>query len=246
LPSIRDKVSISEFNQFLNNRSKEHPFFGFLFLDSVHGYDVPTGFEKFKPQWENINHAKLNNDFDPTPYFNRYKNSLHFLDQQLGQLLQSMQAAGDLDDTIVILTSDHGEEFNDLKKNYWGHGSNFSEFQTKVPLLILWPGKQRQTFDHRTSHFDVAPTVLSEVLGCSNPINEYSIGYNLFDVTEPRDWLLIYSYFNYGVVSDDVIVSTYPTGAYEVRDKSYNRTPSVKVDSTIGTTLLNEVSRFYR
>jgi len=169
-----------------------------------------------------------------------------FLDQQISHLLHSMENNGDLEDTIVIFTSDHGEEFNDLKKNYWGHGSNFSDFQTKVPLLMLWPGKESQTYTHRTSHFDIAPTVLSEEFKCINPTSDYSVGNNIFDPTRQKDWLLVYSYFNYGVISEDRIISTYPTGGYEVRDKLYNRTANATVDYQVGIELLSEVSRFYQ
>jgi len=197
-PSDRDKNSVSDFQDFLANRNKSDPYFGFLFLDSVHGYDVPAGFEKFKPQWDSVDHVMLNNNFDAEPYFNRYKNSLFFVDDLLGKLMEDMQVNGDLDNTIVIFTSDHGEDFNDLKKNYWGHGSNFTDYQTKVPLMILWPGRDSGAFEHRTSHFDIAPTILSDALGCTNPPSDFSVGNNLFDVTKERDWLLIYSYFNYG------------------------------------------------
>jgi membrane-anchored protein YejM (alkaline phosphatase superfamily) len=39
----------------------------------------------------------------------------------------------------VIVTSDHGEEFNDTGKNYWGHNGNFSPYQVAVPLLVRGP-----------------------------------------------------------------------------------------------------------
>jgi len=59
-PSVRDKQSIIDFKHFLQHRTKSKPYFGFLFLDSAHGYDVPEGFEKFTPQWETVNHLLLN------------------------------------------------------------------------------------------------------------------------------------------------------------------------------------------
>ena len=43
-----------------------------------------------------------------------------------------------------------------------------------------WPGKAPQEFTHRTSHHDVAPTLLGELFGCSTPPSDYSVGRNLF------------------------------------------------------------------
>ncbi|MDX1318789.1 MAG: DUF3413 domain-containing protein, partial [Oceanospirillum sp.] len=192
----RDREALRDFNLFLDKKPQDKPFFSFVFLDTVHNYEVPAGYKKFEPQWERVDHVKLNNDFDPLPYFNRYKNSSYFLDSEVDKLLKQLDSRGVLDETLVIITSDHGEEFNDLRKNFWGHGSNFTEYQTKVPLLMLWPGKERQVIDYRTSHYDVAPTVMTEVLGCTNPMSDYSIGHNLFDAEPGRDWLLVHSYFN--------------------------------------------------
>lgn len=245
-PSERDRSAIDALDRFLASGAPDEPYFGFLFLDSAHGYDVPAGYEKFRPQWERVDHVKLNEHFDPEPYFNRYRNALHFLDERLGQLLERLSARGDLDDTVVVLTSDHGEEFNDLKQNYWGHGSNFLEYQTKVPLMILWPGKARQTIRHRTSHFDIAPTLMSEVLGCTNPMSDYSTGESLFDAAAERDWLLVHSYYNYGVVTDDQVITTYPVGGYEARDLDDGRLADARLDVRTEADILREVSRFYR
>ena len=245
-PSARDKQSIDDFEHFLKQRSRDEPYFGFLFLDSAHGYDVPDGFEKFKTQWDRVDHVKLNNEFDREPYFNRYKNSLYFLDHEIGHLFDRMSARGDMDNTVVIVTSDHGEEFNDLKQNYWGHGSNFSKYQTQVPLLVIWPNKDRQVILYRTSHYDVAPTILTELLGCKNPMSDYSVGKNLFDRHSQRRWLLIHSYFNYGLVTPDRIVSTFPVGGYEIRDQFNKLIVNAELDSRTGLEVLREVSRFYR
>ena len=202
-PSSRDKLSIADFERFVSEGDSASPWFGFLFLDSAHSYEVPQGYETFQPQWARVDHVLLNEKFDPSPYINRYRNALGFIDDIVGQLIERLGERGALDNTVVILTSDHGEEFNDLGKNYWGHGSNFFEFQIKVPLLVLWPGKHRHSFHHRTSHFDIAPTIMSDILGCLNPVTDYSIGKNLFDTQDERDWLIIHSYFNFGVVTKD-------------------------------------------
>lgn len=245
-PSLRDRDAIHDLKSFIESKPEQSPFFGFLFLDAAHGYDVPAGYEKFQPQWERVDHVKLNNDFDPTPYFNRYKNALFFIDEQVGNLINELKAQGVLENTLVILTSDHGEEFNDLGKNFWGHGSNFTQYQTKVPLMMLWPGKQRTTIEYRTSHYDVVPTLMSEVLGCENPASDYSVGQSLFDSTPERNWLLVHSYFNYGLLMKDRIIATYPTGDYEVLDLQNRKMKGERMPGTIGIQVIDALSKFYR
>ena len=77
--------------------------------------------------------------------------------------------------TYIVITSDHGQEFNDLNKNYWEHPSNFAQYQTKVPLVMHWPGKSPQQWQHRTSHCDIAATLMPHLLGITNPL--FNVGY---------------------------------------------------------------------
>ncbi len=63
-----------------------------------------------------MSYASLNNDYDPTAFFNRYRNSLNFIDGLIGESIQTLKESGEYDITIIVLTSDHGQEFNDTKQ----------------------------------------------------------------------------------------------------------------------------------
>lgn len=112
--------------------------------------------------------------------------------------------------------------------------------------MILWPGKARRTIGHRTSHFDIAPTLMSEILGCTHPMSDYSTGKNLFDARAERDWLLVHSYFNYAVLTEERVVTVYPVGGYDVRDLDGRTIPNARLDPRIQADLLREATRFYR
>ena len=106
-------------------------------------------------------------------------------------MLQALQKQGLLKDTLVIITGDHGQEFNDSHHNFWGHNSNLTDYQTKVPFLLY---KEHSTdfpaqVDYRTTHYDIVPTLLQEVFHCTNPVEDYALGYSLFDTT-PREFSL--------------------------------------------------------
>jgi arylsulfatase A-like enzyme len=67
-----------------------------------------------------------------------YDDCIAFLDAQLGRLLADLQDQGLLENTLVIITSDHGEAFGD--HGNFGHGGSLYLDEIGVPLVILSPG----------------------------------------------------------------------------------------------------------
>jgi N-sulfoglucosamine sulfohydrolase len=84
-------------------------------------------------------------------------------DRDLGAILQQLEARGELDNTIVIITSDNGMPFPRAKANLYDAG-------THLPLAIRWPGKIRagSVIESLVSLSDLAPTVL-ELTGQTVP-----------------------------------------------------------------------------
>ena len=87
-------------------------------------------------------------------WLNRYRNTLGFLDHALADLLKNV----DLNDNIVIVTGDHGESF--YEDGTWLHSSRQSDIQTQVPMIIAGRGIPPGEVRERTSHLDMAPTLL--------------------------------------------------------------------------------------
>jgi membrane-anchored protein YejM (alkaline phosphatase superfamily) len=85
-----------------------------------------------------------------------------------------------LENTIVIISSDHGEEFDDTGMGYWGHNGNYSGAQTHVPMIVYWPGKEGADYTYLTSHHDAALTLMQNVFHCVSDPDTYSVGTNLF------------------------------------------------------------------
>ncbi|MDG2150198.1 MAG: sulfatase [Planctomycetota bacterium] len=90
---------------------------------------------------------------------NLYDASIHFVDREIGGLIDRLDKAGQLENTVVVLTSDHGEEF--LEHGHLRHSQSLYEEMLHVPLVIRMPG---QDVGHRVSvpvHLaDLTPTVL--------------------------------------------------------------------------------------
>ncbi|WP_458401785.1 sulfatase-like hydrolase/transferase [Candidatus Avelusimicrobium sp.] len=201
----RDREAQDEFLAFLDKQDKDKPFFGFLFYDATHGSEFdPQGPAPFQPSADGINYLTLTKNTDPAPYLNRYKNSAYYIDGLLDQVFSELQKRGLMENTLIVLTGDHGQEINDTRQNFWGHNSNFAKYQTRVPLLIWWPGKEGAEMPYRTSHFDLVPTLMKHIFHCSNPPRDYSLGTDLLDNT-PRPYSLITSYTNKAILQGDTI-----------------------------------------
>ncbi len=92
-----------------------------------------------------------------------YDDCIAFLDEQLGRLLDELRGQGLLDNTEVIITSDHGEAFGD--HGYFGHSYSLYLDEIGVPLVILSPGAPAgRVVDSPVSLRDLPATVV-DLLG---------------------------------------------------------------------------------
>ncbi len=160
--------------------------------------------------------------------------------------MQTLEDEHILDNTIVIMTGDHGQEANETKTNSWGHNSNFSKYQVRVPMVIHWPGRQPETFTHLTSHVDLVPTILKLVFACKNPLTDYSNGQVLFEETG-RNFVLTKNWNNSAIVTNQLtrvfpeigVPETFDTETYRLLDYDAN-IEKIEMKS------LSMISRFYR
>ncbi|MAD60719.1 MAG: hypothetical protein CMH49_04270 [Myxococcales bacterium] len=91
----------------------------------------------------------------------RYRAIVRSVDHELNRLYQALDSRGLLENTMVILTADHGDEFFD--HNHRFHGKTLYDEMVKVPLLIYSPQYQAQQVEQVVSHLDIAPTVLEHL-----------------------------------------------------------------------------------
>ena len=89
-----------------------------------------------------------------------YYGVIEMLDDHIGRVLGSLRENGLEDDTVVILTADHGEALGD--HGMWGKGPYHYDSVVRVPFLVRWPGRfpSDNTYTGVTSLLDFAPTVL--------------------------------------------------------------------------------------
>ncbi|HAS6025509.1 TPA: DUF3413 domain-containing protein [Vibrio vulnificus] len=248
-PSELDADLTQDWLAWYDQRDKSKPTFSFLFYDAPHGYDFPADFEpKYEPMLKEVNYLKLNNDTDPTPFFNRYKTSVRYVDSMATKVLDKLKESGDLENTLVIITGDHGQEMNDNKLNFWGHNSNFTDAQVNVPFAIFGPGvdaaKMQWSSEALTSHQDVVPTLMKHYLGVSNDVKDYSVGEDLLGDAVKRDWIISSNYSGYAIITDDNILEVSGGGQYQFMDKTNLQLKDQQPNFTYLQQALEQISRF--
>lgn len=125
---------------------------GFLFIhlfDTHHPYIPPSEtYGKFGPPTpklmdpqmifsEFLDWAKVDPHYTSRATINRYDELILYVDQMLGRFFLRMQELGRYDNALIIVLSDHGEEFFD--HGYWGHSNFLYEEMVRVPLIVKWP-----------------------------------------------------------------------------------------------------------
>lgn len=200
-----DRHHVARIKTWLESERGPQPFFLFHFFESSHArYYFPPESVIREPYLAEFNYATVNLKRDIELIRARYINAVHHLDSQLGEVLKTLREQKLMDDTLVFITGDHGEEF--LENGTWGHNSEFTEQQVRVPLVVHIPGRAAAVVDHPTSHVDLVPT-LAPLLGITNPTADYSTGTNLFS-DETR--LLTFSDWDRIAISDGRYKAIFP------------------------------------
>jgi arylsulfatase A-like enzyme len=115
-----------------------------------------------------------------------YDGGIAFTDERLGALLDRLETLGLFDNTIIILTSDHGEQF--WEHGTWRHGQVLYDHQLLVPLVIYTPPPVRRALggdpvlaggrvEAQVSLVDILPTLLDilDVADVESLVNGRSI-----------------------------------------------------------------------
>jgi arylsulfatase A-like enzyme len=186
---LRRKMVVTEFYQpapvvkdtvleWLDEEAPENaPFFAFThFMDPHDPFMDPDS-----PQG-GYARVRMGTDIDPEiyrePMQQAYRREIELLDRELGAFFNGLKERGLYDNSIIILTADHGEEF--CEHGGWWHGLTLYQEQTHIPMLIKLPnnvrGGTRNNFMAR--NLDLAPTILQYA---GMPPGEMMQGQSLLD-----------------------------------------------------------------
>lgn len=167
-------------------KDKKQPFFMYLhYIDPHHPYDPPPEYQLWiDKEYEDVKNLSVNLTWISV-WWNRelyekgllderdiqflvdcYDGEVFFVDSELGRLFQHLTEEGLWNNTIVVVTADHGEEF--FEHGSGEHGQSLYNELLHVPLIIWNPRLNAGVVDNQVSLMDVAPTIL-DVLDIPTP-----------------------------------------------------------------------------
>lgn len=194
---------------------------------------------------DNIAAKSVSSASDASDKFkNAYDEALLLADGTLKRIFDTIEAQQLSDNTIVIITSNHGSEFNETKTNSWGANSNYSRYQLQVPMVIHWPGKLPAQFDQPTSHLDLSVTLLQELMGVSSNPADFSSGRNLFDESKRR-WILAGDSKEIALITANQTTVIDKFGNFKLYDEAYQRIRDDSPKLPVLMQGLTELQRFY-
>jgi arylsulfatase len=157
--------------------SGDRPFFAFVHFNETHlPVLAPPPFERlFINGTEDLERARTVNaelvsdtreiaEAERRLLVGLYDGALHYVDQRIGDLSEALRIAGVWDNTLVIVTSDHGESFGE--HGVVGHRGGLYDEVLHVPLIMRSPERVPSGFvvDELSQTTDILPTVL-EMIG---------------------------------------------------------------------------------
>lgn len=145
-----DEVAVQSALEFLRVRGGERWFLYLHFMD-LHEYVYDKESAVFGSDYSDI-----------------YDNSILWTDRTIEVLLDSIADLGFLDNTLVVITSDHGEAFGE--RGFEGHAHGVYRETTEIPLLMSFPFRLDPgiVVESRTRNIDIWPTVF-DLLGLEMP-----------------------------------------------------------------------------
>ncbi|MDF8317180.1 MULTISPECIES: LPS biosynthesis-modulating metalloenzyme YejM [Serratia] len=180
----------------------------------------------------------------PADFIQRYRTGAQDVDAQIARVLDTLKQRSLLDKTVVVITAEHGVEFNDSGKGQWGAGNGFNQAQLQVPLVIHWPGTPAQTISKLTGHNDVMRTLMQRLLHVKTAPKDYSQGEDLFTAQRRNNWI--------ATGDGNQLVITTPTqtlmldnsGNYRVYDHNGDEIKDEKPQLALLLQVLTDVKRF--
>ena len=131
-------------NMLLSGSNWNEPFFRFINLMEVH---EPYRHSSYRGPQENFKSPRIKSK-EMRAVKSEYILEAEYLDQRIGKIISNLKRMGLYDDTMVIVTSDHGQALNE--HGYIDHGVYLYDELIKVPLIIKYPKNRK--FGEKKGH----------------------------------------------------------------------------------------------
>lgn len=188
----REQILIDKLIGDLNG-DKTGKRFDYYLMNVTHfNYFYPEECKKFVPDY-NANFTIISGTQekfkkDRVELKNRYMNAVCYTDQLLRHLITAMDRMGKLNNTIIVISGDHGEEF--WEHGSFGHTWGLNNIQIQPAAFIYFPGINKNSIKYRyTSHQDFMPTVF-DLIGLNTDWSLFTTGKSLVNYNPDLDYAI--------------------------------------------------------
>ncbi|EXU75141.1 LPS biosynthesis-modulating metalloenzyme YejM [Erwinia papayae] len=197
------------------------------------------GQKNSKSPWFSYLSLSGKNESDNTPekYLRHYQRNMVDVDKQIQSVLASLQNKGLLDNTVVVITAQHGTALD-------GNTSMGNRANLRVPLVVHWPGTPAQQINKLSDHQDVMATLMQRLLHVSNPGYDYSQGEDLFAARRRNDWVASSNNRQLVITTPEVTLVLDNNGNYTAWDSEGHRLKDHKPQLALLLQVLTEEKRF--
>jgi arylsulfatase A-like enzyme len=141
---VRDARTVSDGFLRWSAKQEGRPYFALLnFMDAHSPYEAPDSI-RIRLGADGVNTLRRGAMYTPAELAEiraSYDAAIAYIDQEIGRVVDSLAARGDLDRTILVVTSDHGEQFGEHAPRLVEHGNSLYGAAVHVPLLIRYPAR---------------------------------------------------------------------------------------------------------
>ncbi len=193
-------------------------------------------------EWQNW----LNNLQSNAPWFsylNIKGDNRAQTDNEIQQIITTLQQHDSLKNTIVIITANYDHQLNE-QADHWFINKKFNRQQMQVPLWIYWPETPAQQLNKLTGHQDIMATLMQRLLHVTNNPDDYTQGEDLFTATRQRPWLITGDNNDIIVTSENETLFMHNNGQFNLYDAEGNELKDEKPNLAELLKILSEIKRF--
>lgn len=160
--------------EWVDNKDPDRPMFMWMHLWEPHGPYDPTDWSRarmgdydgFLKEGMSVEHARtrtqeiMNSPEHMQAMRTLYAGEVNLFDQYFGQFLDHLESTGELDNTVIIFTADHGQAMGENGR--MGHGAMHAETVIRVPMIVADfrdKSTRGQRIETRVGTVDIAPTI---------------------------------------------------------------------------------------
>ncbi len=189
--------------------------------------------------WISYNGTTLDESSNQADFPRRYTQAAGKVDAQIQQVISTLSAAGNLDNTVVIVTAGNGVPLGKQSNSF-----SWDRSRIQVPLVVHWPGTPAQRITKLTDHQDIMTTLMQRLLHTSTPASAWSQGEDLFASVRHNEWAVSADNNTLAITTPTMTIILDNNGNYRMYDLNGDQIKNTRPQLSLLLQVLTDEKRF--